>query len=106
MPTLIVTCDEEAAAEFLQVFEARQVSAQTSQRRNLDGTEITSWFVVAALAIQTAPAILREISNLLTRNQVTEISYGDIKIVKPRPEDVTRIIDHLQSPPAKESLPE
>ena len=95
---LMIACDEQAAADLLQFFEERLISAQASQRRNLDGSEVTSWFVVAALAIQAAPAILREFTRLLSRNQIEEISYGEIKISKPRPEDVTRIIDRLPLP--------
>jgi hypothetical protein len=96
MSALLITCPEDAVEEVDTVLGAHGVVSQRSPRRNLDGSAVTSWMVVAAVAVRTAPAVLESLRDLLNRGRVEEISFGDVKIVNPRPDDVEKLIEVIR----------
>lgn len=65
--TLLVTCEKEAVEPLLLALRAYDVDAQASGQRNLDGASITSWLVVAGLAVKMAPEILRSLAELVEK---------------------------------------
>lgn len=95
---LIVECDEDVAGTLTATLESVSVTAQTSPQHNLDGALVTSFLVVAGLAIKAAPATLRALSDFLTRNRVKRISIGDMVVENPRPQDIDKILERFAPP--------
>jgi hypothetical protein len=96
---LIVVSQEDTASNLLSVLRDQGLQPQSSGRRNLDGAAVSSWLVVASIAVKMAPDILRALADLLRHNQVDSIEYDGFKIVHPRPEDVDEILKRLPPPP-------
>ncbi|MFI9508468.1 hypothetical protein [Nocardia sp. NPDC052566] len=97
METLIITCGAEVADEVDARLRANDITAQRSPRRNIDGAAATTWVLVAGVAVQSAPAILNSLRDLLTRKQVGEFTFGDVTISNPSPEDVAELIEVLRT---------
>jgi hypothetical protein len=93
--TILIICDEKVVQPLLSVMDRHGIVAQSSKRRNLDGADVTSWVVVASIAIKFAPEILRAIADVLRSGRVQSIKYGNFVIEYPQPEDVEQIIDRL-----------
>jgi len=92
----VMTCDAEDYDLIRKVIAEHADEVQASPRRQLDGASAVSWVLVAAIAVQKAPALIHAIGDFLTRNSVREIKVGKVSITNPQPEDVTRILDMLE----------
>lgn len=101
---LIVVSDEDLVGPLVQLLDAHGATASSSSRRNLDGAAVTSWLVIAGVAIQAAPDILRALTEFLTRHRVHRIEFNGVVVENPRPEDVDEIMKRLpgesEPPPA------
>jgi hypothetical protein len=50
----MVVCDEAAVQPLMSLMAERGLAAQSSERRNLDGAMVTSFLVLAGVAVKTA----------------------------------------------------
>jgi len=91
-PVMMITCDKAAVREIERLLDSRDIAFQSSERRNLDGVAVTSWLVLAGVALKVAPDLIRALTEFLRRNQVQKIEYRGLVIDRPRPEDVDAII--------------
>lgn len=94
---LIIKCDADVLDELSALLREAEVTVETSPQRHLDGGQVNDWIVLATVAIQTAPALLDALSRFLTRNNLVSVSYGDIEIKNPRPEDVPALVSGIES---------
>lgn len=99
MTVLLIAGDAESVEEFDAVLRALGVSAQRSPRRNLDGAAVTAWVLAASVGLRMAPAILIAVRDLLNRKRVQELTFGDVKITNPSPDDVAKLIETLRERP-------
>ncbi|WP_109524655.1 hypothetical protein [Nocardia aurea] len=98
METIILTCGADDVDEIDRHLSENGVAAQRSPRRQLDGAAATTWVLVAGVAVQSAPAILTSLRDLLTRNRVRELKIGDVTIVNPSPADVDKLLEERREP--------
>ncbi|MDB5910961.1 MAG: hypothetical protein JWP34_5075 [Massilia sp.] len=98
-PLLMITCDEELVAPLHELMRSRGLDAQASERRNLDGAALTSWLVLAGVAVKVAPELLREITGFLGRDRVRRIEYDGFVIENPRPQDVDELVRRMLEHP-------
>lgn len=91
--TFVLTCDVDDVDELGGTLRDRGAAVQTTPRRNLDGAVISAWFVVATVAIQTAPNIIDSLREFVTRKRVREIKIGDMSISNPHPDDIAKLIE-------------
>jgi hypothetical protein len=94
-PVLMIHCDEAAVHEIEQTFVTHGIAYQSSGRRNLDGAALTSWLVLAGVAVKVAPDLIRALTEFIRRHQVQRIEYGSLVIDRPRPEDVDAIVKKI-----------
>lgn len=93
---LLLVCEAESAEPLTALLRSSGIAAQASSRRNLDGSA-APWVVAGLTTLSSLPAIMRALSQFLTRNSVKRLEYGDFAIENPRPEDVDVIIGRLAS---------
>jgi hypothetical protein len=97
--TLIVEGDQESAKAIVTMLDSFGVTAQASGRRNLDGAAITSWLVVAGLAVKAAPDILRALAELVKELRLGSVTVDlktqKIKIDRPGAEQIRELIEKL-----------
>ncbi|WP_433579234.1 hypothetical protein [Nocardia brasiliensis] len=96
METFVIACEADEVDEIDSSLRENGVTAQRSPRRQLDGAAATTWVLVAGVAIQSAPAILASLRDLLVRKRVSELKFGDVTITNPNPEDVAKLIEVLR----------
>ncbi|MFI2710216.1 hypothetical protein ACH495_08815 [Micromonospora sp. NPDC018662] len=99
--TLVVVCAEDAAQPLVEVLDARGVAAQASGRRNLDGAAVTSWMVVAGVALKMAPDILRALAELVKQFRVGRVEMNlderTIAVDNPGPADVEELLRQFRT---------
>ena len=69
-----------------------------SDRRGIDGSA-AGWLLLATTTVQALPAILDSIRGLITRNAVGEIEVDGVRMVKPRPGDIDRLLTERRQRP-------
>jgi hypothetical protein len=94
--TYLITCDGDQGEATRGALVHAGAEVQATEKHMLDGATVTSWMMVATVAITTAPAFLRALKDLLSRNAVRSITYGDMTITNPRPEHVDQLLKDLQ----------
>ncbi len=94
--TLIIKCDADVLDELSALLQEAKVTVETSPQRHLDGEQVKDWIVLAIVSIQTAPALLNALTRFLTRNNLTSVSYGDVEIKNPRPDDVPALASGIE----------
>lgn len=94
---LIIETDESALDLLMKLLASEGVEAQSSPRRNLDGASVTSWLILAGIAVRQVPVVLQALSAFLTRNRVRRLEVNGILIENPSPEDVNRILRQLSA---------
>ena len=62
----------------------------------LDGAQVPEWIVLATVIVQKAPALLDALSRFLTRNNLVSVSYGDVEIKNPRPEEIAALASDIE----------
>lgn len=96
-PVMMIVCDKAAVHEIEQVLSTYDIAFQSSERRNLDGAALTSWIVLAGVAVKVAPDLIRALTEFLRRHQVQRIEYGTIVIDRPRSQDVDAILQKISA---------
>jgi hypothetical protein len=94
---LIIKCDSADVDDLSALLREAEVTVETSPERYLDGGQVSAWIVLATVATQTAPALFDALSRFLTRNNLASVSYGDVEIKNPRPEDVLALVAGIES---------
>jgi hypothetical protein len=92
----LITCDADQGEATREALANAGAEVQAAEKHMLDGATATSWMMVATVAITTAPAFLGALKDLLSRNAVRSITYGDVTITNPRPEHVKQLLEDLQ----------
>ena len=85
---LTLFCESTQVQALRASLAPKGLDVQTSERRNLDGTAVESWLVLATVAVQSLPATLQALTSFLRRNKIESLQLGDLVINNPRPEDV------------------
>lgn len=93
---LIINCDASVLDELTRLFQEADATVETSPDRRLDGAQVPEWIVLATVVAQKAPALLDALSRFLTRNNLASVSYGDVEIKNPRPEDVAALASDIE----------
>ncbi|HZO69828.1 MAG TPA: hypothetical protein VFB74_32945 [Kribbellaceae bacterium] len=97
--TLVVEGDKAAAEAVAAALTGAGVPSQTSGRRNLDGAAVTSWLVVAGLAVQAAPAALRALAEVVKQFRVgrieIDIPAGKLVADNPRTGEIQSLLQQL-----------
>jgi len=90
--TIIVNGTKEATEAIRKVIDAQPGSqSHLTERKNLDGNT-AAWIVIATLAGQAVPHVLRFLKDYLTSKQVKKIKVGDWEAENPTPEIVERFL--------------
>ncbi|PTA43267.1 hypothetical protein [Micromonospora sp. RP3T] len=99
--TLVAVCAEEAAQPLVDTLTARGVAAQASGRRNLDGAAVTSWMVVAGVALKMAPDILRALAELVREFRVGRVEMNlaerTFAVDNPGPADIEELLRQFRA---------
>lgn len=102
--TLIVLSDEEAAQAVVTMLRTYGVVAQASGRRNLDGAAMTSWLVVAGLAVKTAPDILRALADLVKAFRLGHVTVDmkehKLELDNPGSDEIQDLVRLLRDDPS------
>jgi len=92
-----IDCDDSTQVrlrEKLAPLLARESDARYVQRRNLDGDAAT-WIVIATLASQAVPHVLKFLTDWRKDRKVGRIKIGDIEIENPTEEDLRMLRQRL-----------
>jgi hypothetical protein len=88
---LIIKCNADGLDELSALLRDAEATVQASPQRHLDGEQVKEWIIVAIAAGQTAPVILDSLRRFLTRNNLESVTYGDVELKNPRPEDLAEL---------------
>ncbi|WP_150110306.1 hypothetical protein [Kocuria sp. UCD-OTCP] len=101
-----LTCDAPAAQKVGEQLSEQEMVYQSSPRGNLDGS-VAEWVIIASVAIQSLPAILTSIKDLMGQNRVSSVKIRkldnqssdanevDVEIKNPSKAEIQEILDTL-----------
>lgn len=99
-----LTCDAHSAQRLGEQLSEQGLVYQSSPRGNLDGS-VAEWVIIASVAIQSMPAILTSIKELIGQNRVSSVKIRkldsepnegngvDVEIKNPSKAEIQKILE-------------
>jgi hypothetical protein len=94
----IVVTDDEAGNVLALLDELDDTSGAVTELQGLGGS-IDEWMLAGAVAVHLVTRLLKAIYPYVEGRRIVSIKAGDVEIMRPRPEDVTRALELLANKP-------
>jgi hypothetical protein len=92
---VIIVNSKGTAEQILKHIENSEDGPTLSPAMGLGGSAM-EWVIYGALAVQAVVQLLKAIFPFIEARQVRSIKMGDVEVLRPRPEDMDRILGSLQ----------
>jgi hypothetical protein len=100
---VVVVADADAVDEVSGALGTLQdASPEVAEIQGLGGS-LDAWILAGTAVAQLIPGILKAIYPFVEARRIKSVKAGDVEIMNPRPEDVTKVLDRYF---ASESTPQ
>ncbi|GAA2015232.1 hypothetical protein GCM10009839_08010 [Catenulispora yoronensis] len=97
---VVVISGTETMAALAAGLNEIEVDADVAELQGLGGS-IDEWMIAGTVASHVVARLLKAVHPFVDGRRIKSIKAGDIEIVRPRPEDVAKVLDLLAKQPER-----